>query len=94
MINNNPYIVPEKPMRQSKIVLEPTPLFPHQINRPQEDHDHKFSPHILKRSTLPYFLEGQPNDHSRVPISPQLVRGQYQQPNASGWEAQAVRELT
>lgn len=37
MINNNPYMVPEKPLKHSKVSLQNTPLFPHPVNRRQEE---------------------------------------------------------
>ena len=78
MINNNPYIVPEKPLRQSKVTIQPTPLFPHQLNRRQEEVDHKFPMQILKRPNQTYFIENPINDFSmRIPVNnhPQFVKG-------------------
>lgn len=88
MINNNPYIVPEKPLRQSKISIQPTPLFPHQINRRPEEIDNKFPPQMVKRPNPSYFIENTLNDYSmRSPVNqPQLVKASILQTSAvSQW---------
>lgn len=84
MINNNPYNVPEKPLKQSKITIEPVPLLPHQINRRSEE----MHPQMLKRSTLPYFIETPLKEVPRIPLSPQTVlKGQHLQVSTvAPWE--------
>jgi hypothetical protein len=76
MINNNPYNVPEKPLKQSKVIFDPTPLYPHQMNRRHDDIDYKFAPHMLKRSSIPFFLESTMKEMPRIPVNTQtLLKG-------------------
>jgi len=59
-------------LKQSKISLQPTPLFPHPINRRQEEIDHKFPVQMIKRQNPSYFIENTINDYSmRVPVNHQ-----------------------
>jgi len=106
MINNNPYNIPEKPLKYSKVVIEPAPLYPHQVNRKIEELDHKFPQQILKRSMMPispYYLENPNNELPRVPMSPQPMMKNHplQMSNVAIWEnrsephpSQIMKELS
>lgn len=69
MITNNPYNIPERPVKQRKVMVEASPLFPHQLNRSQEP-ELKHNPHNHKKPG-PYFLESSVTEVSRLQTSPQ-----------------------
>lgn len=57
MINNNPYNMPERPLKQQrKVAVETSPLYPHQANRTQDELELKNRIFLQKRATLPQFL--------------------------------------
>jgi hypothetical protein len=74
MINNNPYNIPEKPLKQSKVVIETAPLYPHQINRRLEEIELKGQPQSLKRSSMNICYENAFTEPIRIPCSPQHIK--------------------
>lgn len=71
MINNNPYNIPERPQKSRKIVIQPTPLYPHQANRTLDQIQPKNRNFIQKRSpNRPYFIESSFVESTRMPHTP------------------------
>ena len=87
MINNNPYNIPERPQKQKRVIVEspPPPLYPHQVNRTIDQHQHKNRHFLHKRATLPYFLQSSVTDLSKISHNPQT-------PNHSALQMSSVSQ--